>query len=228
MDSALFVFFEMTFSLLLGSQSPRRRELLNILGVSVLTLAADADEDSIQASDPVAYVLQTALLKTAVLRTRLSSHPHSTNYLLTADTTVACDGHLLNKPVDQTAAWKMLTLLRNRQHSVHTAYVLTDLQTGKQTQRMDTAVVTMRNYSDNEIAAYIATGDPMDKAGAYAIQHAQFQPVWQLEGCFLTVMGLPLCDLIVTCTQLGLPIQPDLDRLAATHQGYHCPQLSHI
>jgi predicted house-cleaning NTP pyrophosphatase (Maf/HAM1 superfamily) len=81
----------------------------------------------------------------------------------------------------------------------------------------------MRAYSDEEIAAYIATGDPLDKAGAYAIQHPQFQPVSHLEGCYLGVVGLSICHLIELLTQFGVKRVADLSAIHQAHQEYPCP-----
>jgi predicted house-cleaning NTP pyrophosphatase (Maf/HAM1 superfamily) len=81
----------------------------------------------------------------------------------------------------------------------------------------------MRAYGPDEIDAYVATGDPLDKAGAYAIQHPVFNPVARLEGCYLSVMGLSLCELILLLQCLDVPTRADRAKLAAAHQGYACP-----
>ncbi len=86
----------------------------------------------------------------------------------------------------------------------------------------------MRSYSDQEIIDYIATGDPLDKAGAYAIQHPQFQPVAQLEGCFLGVMGLSICHLLQLLSQMNVPMIANMTLLNAAHQYYHCPLFDKI
>ncbi len=86
----------------------------------------------------------------------------------------------------------------------------------------------MRNYSDDEITAYIATGDPMDKAGAYAIQHPIFRPVKELTGCFTGVMGLSLCHLLQRLHQFGVPMRAELAALREAHQQFPCPLLEQI
>ena len=90
------------------------------------------------------------------------------------------------------------------------------------------AAVHMRNYTDDEIAAYIASGDPMDKAGAYAIQNDAFRPVARLDGCYLSVMGLSICQLLQEMQALGIEIKADLTAVAEVHRGYPCPILSRL
>jgi len=211
--------------IILGSQSPRRRELIQLSGLPVISYAADADEDSITVEDPALNVMQTAVLKATVLSPIVNMKPDTRSFLITADTTVALDGMMLNKPVDEADAQRMLVAMRNRSHEVHTGYVVQDLNSGKNQQGVHTAVVTMRNYSDAEIEAYIASGDPMDKAGAYAIQHPVFRPVSALSGCFLSVMGLPLCDLLGIFTHFEVPLNVDFTAVQKYHQLYPCPTL---
>lgn len=212
----------------LGSQSPRRRALVNLLGLPVRSLVADADEDSITEPDPALNVMMTAELKTAVISQSLSSQPQPGAFLITADTTVALAGRMLNKPADEQEARDMLQAMRDHTHEVHSGYVVTDLSTGRQVKGVHTAVVTMRSYRDAEIEAYIATGDPMDKAGAYAIQHPVFRPVARLDGCFLSVMGLPLCDLIQVLRGFALPLRVDLTAVEKAHQQYPCSILQDL
>lgn len=197
--------------------------MITLLGQPVCSQAADADEDSIVETDPALNVMQTAVLKAELIAARHAA-PAKT-VLIAADTTVALDGQMLNKPRDAAEARRMLQAMRQRTHHVHTGYVIQDMQTGKRQTGVHTAVVTMRPYTDAEIDAYIATGDPLDKAGAYAIQHPQFRPVARLAGCFLSVMGLPLCDLIHALHHLQIPLAVDLTAVAAAHQAYPCPIL---
>lgn len=211
--------------ILLGSQSPRRRELITLLGLPVYSLAADAAEDSIDEPDPALNVILTAVLKTAVLTQNQLVRPNIRTILITVDTTVSLDDTMLNKPVDAQDARRMLQMMAGRTHEVHSGYVVTDLSSGTSVQGVHTAVVTMRKYTVAEIEAYIATGDPMDKAGAYAIQHPTFQPVAHLEGCYLSVMGLPLCDLLSVLSQFDLPLNVNLTAVAQAHQQFPCPIL---
>ncbi|MCP4359472.1 MAG: septum formation protein Maf [Chloroflexi bacterium] len=213
--------------LLLASQSPRRRELIALLGLPFTALAADADEESVTNPDPAVNVVETAVLKSAVIQTQLAAKQERT-LIVTADTIVALAGHMLNKPEDVAEAKCMLINLRHRTHEVHTGYVLTDIQSGQVIRGVHTARVTMRNYSDEEIETYVASGDPLDKAGAYAIQHPTFRPVAQLDGCFLSVMGLPVCDLILALQPFGLAEMADVSAVVHAHQNTPCPILNRI
>jgi MAF protein len=214
-----------SIEILLGSQSPRRRALITLLGLPVVSIAADAAEDSIDEPDPALNVILTAALKTAVITQNQPVKPNMRTILITADTTVSLAGVMLNKPVDEADARHTLQTLAGRSHQVHSGYVVTDLSSGMTAQGVNTAIVTMRNYLAAEIDAYIATGDPMDKAGAYAIQHPTFRPVAHLEGCYLSVMGLPLCDLLNVLPQFELPLNVKRTAVAQAHQQHPCPIL---
>jgi MAF protein len=221
----------MNIELILASQSPRRRELLQLLGLPFQTMVANADEDSITHPDPAANVIQTARLKASLIAAQLADATLSSGMLvLAADTTVALGTEMLNKPVDAMAARQMLTRLRNTQHEVHTGFVLLELATGREWQGVSTAVVTMRAYRDDEIETYIASGDPFDKAGGYAIQHPDFRPVARLQGCYCNVMGLPVCELIIALRQFTGMAQEqlrdvNLTAVAQAHHHYPCPTL---
>ncbi len=125
--------------------------------------------------------------------------PQTANRLVvTADTTVLLDDQVLGKPRDDEHARELLLTLRGRWHRVVTGVVVSTLIDGQIHLRgaSRTTPVLMRSYSEEEIAAYIATGDPLDKAGAYGIQNAQFQPTERIDGCYLNVVGLPICVLV--------------------------------
>lgn len=211
--------------LLLGSQSPRRRALLGLTGYRFTATAADVDEESITEADPAQNALQTALLKAKWLLARTESAPEQ-RLLITADTTVALDEKLLGKPSNGREATDMLRVLHGRTHQVHTGVTVVDLQTGVLITGVHSAAVAMRAYSDEEIRRYVASGDPLDKAGAYAIQHPEFAPVGELSGCYLGVVGLSICHLLQLLTTLGLQPQVDLAALGAAHSGYPCPLLA--
>lgn len=222
----------MKIEFILASQSPRRRELIQLLGFPFQVMVADADEDSITVPDPALNVVQTAQLKSAKIAAQLNLSALPPQMLiLAADTTVAFAGEMLNKPANEAEARQMLKKLRHAKHEVHTGFVLLEPSSGREWHGVSTAVVTMRPYSDAEIDAYIATGDPLDKAGAYAIQHPQFQPVAHLQGCYCNVMGLPVCDLIVTLGQfMGSgddQLMPwDFTAVQQAHLHYACPTLT--
>ena len=115
------------------------------------------------------------------------------------------EGQILGKPADAYEAESMLRRLRGREHQVFTALAVVRRSEGFLALDWCVTDVPMRTYSDEEMCAYIATGDPLDKAGAYAIQHPDFSPVAELQGCFANVMGLPLCHVERTLMQAGHP-----------------------
>ena len=204
--------------LILASGSPRRRELLGLLDYPFEVVVSGADEDSHLDAGPAAYVLPTARNKALAVATELPPTQESRRLIIAADTTVDLDGVIMAKPATAEEAREMLIALRGRVHSVHTAMCVLDGD-GREESVVHTAMITMRNYSDEEITAYIATGDPFDKAGAYAIQHPTFSPVAALSGCYLGVMGLPLCDLIPLLRRHGLPDRFDPAALVDAHRG---------
>lgn len=116
----------------------------------------------------------------------------------------------------------MLRRLRGRTHQVYTAITLLDLQTDRSITDLACSDVPMRNYTDEEIEAYIASGDPFDKAGAYAIQHDGFRPVENFSQCFANVMGLPLCHVVRSLRQLHAEAPNDVPTLCQAHIRYQC------
>ncbi|KAF0107565.1 MAG: septum formation protein [Anaerolineaceae bacterium] len=210
-----------TAPLVLASNSPRRRELLALGGWTFTVRPADVDESPLPGEAPGTCVLRLA-------ESKAEACPGGT--VIAADTTVAIDGVMLGKPRDAAEAVEMLRRLRGRRHTVHTGLgvkqgglLLTDLcATG----------VPMRPYSDEEIDAYVASGDPLDKAGAYAIQHAGFHPVpcsnrdyhvEKFSGCYASVMGLPLCHLVRTLRKMGIVPLADVPAACQARLQYDCP-----
>jgi len=191
--------------LILASASPRRRELLSRLGIPFEVVPADIDED-VSAGRPERIARRLASAKTLAVATL---RPEA--LVLAADTVVACRGRLLAKPRDAAEAQVMLQLLRGRAHRVVTAVaVVPPLETPRRgvSTLVDhvVTVVRMRHYSDEEIAASIARGDPFDKAGAYAIQDETFRPVASYTGCYCNVVGLPLWTTVRLLGRAGLDI----------------------
>lgn len=184
--------------LLLASASPRRRQILAKLGLPYIVSVAPGDEDAAQAhyQGPADGLgTWTATHKALMMFTR----PEAANHLvITSDTTVILDDHELGKPRDEEHARSLLRSLRGRWHRVVTGVVVSTMVDGQLRMQGDSCStpVLMRPYTDEEIDAYIATGDPMDKAGAYGIQNASFQPTERIAGCYLNVVGLPLCTLV--------------------------------
>ncbi|MBI2865491.1 MAG: septum formation inhibitor Maf [Chloroflexi bacterium] len=187
-------------TLTLASASPRRRGLLARLGLPFIVLPVDVDERLLPGEPPVEFAQRVALAKAeaAVPMTR-------GGFVLGADTIVVLNGAILGKPKDRQEALAMLDALRGRDHAVMTAVAIINASTGGTFSSVVTTRVWMRPYTDAEIAAYIDSGDPFDKAGAYAIQSPDFHPVARLEGCYNNVVGLPLCEVVNGLLAAGYP-----------------------
>jgi septum formation protein len=171
--------------LILASRSPRRSELLTAAGISFEVLAADIDETPHANETPVAYVERLAIEKArAVLALRPDAR------ILGADTTVTIGGEILGKPIDEDDAKRMLRKLSGAVHDVHTGVALVSAQ------RVRAAVETTRVWfaemTDEDISWYVATGEPVDRAGAYAIQGFASRFIPRIEGSYSNVVGLPV------------------------------------
>ncbi len=206
--------------LILASNSPRRRQMLGWTGWVFETDAANLNEDPLPGEPPAAYVSRLAAEKARAVAARYTGEPV---FVLAADTTVSEGGSLLGKPADAEEARAMLRRLRGRTHQVYTALALMDVQRAVLVQDVCVSQVPMRNYSDEEMEAYIRSGDPFDKAGGYAIQDAGFQPVIDFNGCFASVMGLPLCHLQRLAARLGLIPPQDIPQTCQSNLQYSCP-----
>lgn len=171
--------------LILASASPRRRELLAALGLPFAVQAADVPEPLLEGIPAAEQAVTLALAKARAVAEQVPHLP-----VLGADTIVVLDGRPLGKPASAAEARSMLVALRDRPHEVVTGVAL--IAGGHEQSAHAATTVWMRPYRDAEIEAYIATGDPFDKAGAYAIQHPGFHPVARIDGCYCNVMGLPL------------------------------------
>jgi septum formation protein len=178
--------------LILASASPRRRELLTQAGFTFQVHPAHILEDPNPNEDPIAYVVRVAREKAQAVFAELSANSDfgSNLVVLGADTTVTLDNHILGKPEDHADASRMLRLLSGRTHRVITGVAV---MTSERTEvAAEVTGVTFRTLSDEEIAAYIATGEPMDKAGAYAIQGRAACWIPRIQGDYFNVVGLPL------------------------------------
>jgi MAF protein len=178
----------------LASASPRRHELLSLLGLPFSVWSGEVDETPRPDEPPDMLVARLSATKAAAARNHLveSGATDPDTLLVAADTVVVLGDRILGKPASAAKATAMLEQLRARAHRVHSAVTVVQAGSGRAAIHLNTTVVWMRDYSDEEIAAYVSTGDPLDKAGAYAIQHPGFHPVVRIEGCFTGVMGLPL------------------------------------
>ncbi len=192
----------------LASASPRRRELLLRLGLDFDVRPTDIDEDAHGSSRPQVVAHRLAKEKAEAARLLEERAP-----IIAADTIVALDGMLLSKPVDADEAWRMLHSLRGRTHEVVTSVVLMPATTRSVLSRQPITRVTMRDYSDAEIEAWIACGGPFDRAGAYAIQDDAFRPVERYDGCYCNIVGLPLWPLLEMLRKAGLAIDVTSEQL---------------
>lgn len=209
---------------ILASGSPRRRELLGLTGLmfSLRTGKVDEAPRPGEAAEDFVRRLSQAKARAAASDVRAGA------LIVAADTAVMSDGHLLGKPTNPAEAEDMLRALRGRTHAVLTSLTLLDTATGQTLDETCRTVVPMRNYTDEEIAGYIATGDPMDKAGAYGIQHAGFRPVENLTGCYANVMGLPLCHLERALRRWEIPLSADVPARCQQFTHYQCPAYAAI
>ncbi len=203
----------------LASNSPRRRQLLALGGLEFRAAGADVDESQRAGESPRAYVTRLAEQKARAL----SHLSYDGQIFIGSDTTVVIDDCILAKPQDEADAARMLKLLRGRTHQVFTGVTVFRPQDNACHTELCVTDVPMRAYSDEEIAAYIQTGDPMDKAGAYAIQHPQFNPVQSMRGCYAGVMGLPLCHLARALKKNGVEFKADVAKACQRFLQYDCP-----
>ena len=189
-------------SLILASGSPRRRALLATLGLDFEIEVSGADEETFDSISPAEMVVELALRKArAVLCSRTDG------IVLGADTTVVLDGLWLGKPADGDDAARLLRSLRGRTHQVLTGVALVDACSGFDVSMVVQSRVTMSRLSDSEISAYVAMGEPMDKAGAYGIQGFGRALVESVEGCFNNVVGLPLCAVAALLGRIGAELK---------------------
>lgn len=213
--------------IVLASGSPRRQQFLRELGLPHQIVVADIDETPLPGEAPVALAHRLAKAKAAAVASRLrAAEPSSkaNKLIIAADTVVALGDELLGKPVDAHEATSMLRTLRSQTHDVHSSVCLWATADGRHVTRVNSTAAEMRDYSDAEIATYVATGDPLDKAGAYAIQHPDFAPVCALTGCISGVIGLPLADLRDLLAEMGVVVTADLVSICESHTSFACCQ----
>jgi septum formation protein len=191
----------MSHSLILASGSPRRNELLAQLGLPFQVVVSNQPESIIPGVIPAELAVRLAELKAKAVASSVDRA-----LVLGADTIVVLDDDMLGKPLDDADAARMLRRLSDRDHQVITGVALVDAASGTVTSRATTSTVRFHQLTDEQIAAYVATGEPHDKAGAYAIQGLGDALISSLEGCFNNVVGLPLCAVSSLLTGAGLTI----------------------
>ena len=197
-------------NLVLASTSPRRREIMDALNLTPKCVVPVGDESPPRTGEsPQEYVLRLSLDKARSVVEKVGAA-----MVLGADTVVVLDGEILGKPVHMADATRMLRMLRGRTHKVFTGVAALDTRTGRSEVAVCESRVTIRTFSDPELLAYIALEISLDKAGAYAVQDKCAGLAEVVEGCYLNVVGLPLCEVITllerfpTNTQLRSGWQP--------------------
>ncbi len=203
---------------MLASNSPRRRQLLALGNWAFSVKVVDIDETPLADELPKNYVLRLAQAKALAV----SEKTFPENIIIGSDTTVVDGDSILGKPNDARNAESMLKQLRGRTHQVYTGIALYRVQDGKMLTELSITDVLMRNYSNEEITAYIDTGDPMDKAGAYAIQHPEFNPVASKQGCYAGVMGLPMCHVLRALQKFDISPATDVPAACQSVLNFHC------
>jgi septum formation protein len=194
--------------LVLASASPRRRELLTQAGYSFQVHPAQIPEDPLAGEDPVVYVTRLALEKAQAVFALLSTAAVSDLAVLGADTTVTLEdpilrvAQILGKPADAADAARMLRQLAGRSHRVVTGVALVTSRRAEAVAEITT--VSFHPLTERQIAAYVATGEPMDKAGAYAIQGRAAAMIPRIEGCYSNVVGLPLARVSALLAAAGI------------------------
>lgn len=206
-------------ALVLASASPRRQGLLAELNIPFTVQVSEIAEDFNPTLDTA-----TQAITLAEQKARAVAVTHSAGLVIGADTIVALSGELLGKPTDDDDAAAMLRRLSGREHQVVTGLALADAATGQCHRRAVTSSVIFRQLDDHEIAAYVATGEPHDKAGAYAIQGLGANLIARFTGCYANIVGLPLCGVAALLAETGapLPAQTIVCRLPG---GAPCPNL---
>ncbi|MDH4163030.1 MAG: Maf family protein [Nitrospirota bacterium] len=173
--------------IILASASPRRKELLKQVGIPYVVDPADVDESIRSGESPEVYAVRVALDKARVAARRAVK-----GIVLAADTIVVVDDSILGKPADAEDAARMLTQLSGREHEVITGVALINTDLGTEQTRAESTRVKFRNLTEQEVRSYVATGEPLDKAGSYAIQGKGALLVESITGCYFNVVGLPL------------------------------------
>ncbi len=185
-------------------------------------MPADVDETPQPGEAPTQLASRLATMKAQAVAAKFNNDERVV--IIAADTVVASGETILGKPEDKVDAARMLLLLRGCAHEVHSAVSVLDSATGQLETVVNTTTVWMRNYSDVEVAIYVKSGDPMDKAGAYAIQHPDFAPAKVISGCLSGVVGLPLGDLRELLSHVGIHVTADVAAVCEAKNHFVCCQ----
>lgn len=209
--------------IILASESPRRHELLSLLEIPFDVRVADVDETPLPSEAPVNLPQRLSRLKAEAVATEIDA-----GLVIGADTVVVHKGEILGKPEDDGDAVSMLRRLREERHRVFSGLTVMDAATGKQITDVCETKIWLRPMTDEEIAHYVAGGDPMDKAAGYAIQNDDFAPVSKAVGCPANVMGLPMCHVVRTLRRFGMELPATRPTQCAIRFGYHCALTEYV
>jgi len=177
--------------IILASASPRRRELLKHLGLTFEVIPSKIEEDVKDGEEPCEHVLRLARLKAQEI-----ARDQDSAVIIGADTIVVLGGEILGKPKDEEEAFAMLSQMSGRVHRVFTGFCVLDASDGSEYSEAVESKVRFKHLTPEEIRGYIKTGEPMDKAGAYAVQGRGSYMIKEIQGSYTNVVGLPLCELV--------------------------------
>ncbi len=208
---------------ILASKSPRRKVLLRNLIDAFIVINSNVDEREIPGEKPDEFVMRLAKEKALKGDAGVKANSIKNTFVIGADTIVVDGDEILGKPLDQLDAVRILEQLRGKTHRVLSGIALYDLSSKAIQTRLICTEVIMREYTQDEIRDYIASGDPLDKAGAYGIQNRDFDPAPDFFGCFANVMGLPLCHLAVLMTEMGIETDDQVAKRCQDSIDYRCP-----
>ena len=203
--------------LTLASASPRRRELMEALGLDFTITPADLSEDGIPGESPQDMVQRLSLEKAQAVAANMDS-----GLVIGADSTVVFEGQAVGKPVDDDDARRMLRRLRGTTHYVATGLTVIDATDGRTLSDSMTSQITLRDIFDEEIEHSIASGVPKDKAGAYAVQDTELRPAIDWQGCYNNIVGLPVCRLLEMLQELGYQMPNGWNAPSAVICGEDC------
>ena len=205
--------------LVLASASPRRRELLTEMGLNFQIIPSDVPEEPMPGEAAGEVVRRLSADKALAVAANVGQ-----GFVIGGDSMVVLEGRVIGKPSDAAEARRMLLELRGTRHQVASGITVVDAASGRYLSDSMISNITLRDLSDLEIDTSIASGTPMDKAGAYAVQDPDLQPAQSWDGCYSNIVGLPLCRLGEMLAELGYPIPPDWAEQAARLCGDSCPR----
>ncbi len=201
--------------LILASGSERRRHLLSWLGLPFEVAVSDFDENSVVEGDPARLVKRLAREKAKVVADRFGE-----GLVIGADTVIAIEGEVIGKPESREDAVRILTKLSGKTHAVFTGVCVINTKTNKELVEAERTEVTFRKLSEKEIVDYVATGEPLDKGGAYAIQMGARGFVSKVEGSYTNVVGLPLLVVVKLLKRQNYPVNKDVAKIIYERTGY--------